>query len=67
LLDETDLSMAQIAMPAGFGSLRRFNAVFAEVYGRPPTEIRKRAVGSSVGRPVAPKRETERPRPRAIP
>jgi AraC family transcriptional regulator of adaptative response/methylated-DNA-[protein]-cysteine methyltransferase len=67
LLDETDLSMAQIAMRAGFGSLRRFNAVFAEVYGWPPTEIRKRAVGSSVGRPVAPKRETERPRPRAIP
>jgi AraC family transcriptional regulator, regulatory protein of adaptative response / methylated-DNA-[protein]-cysteine methyltransferase len=67
LLDETDLSMAQIAMRAGFGSLRRFNGVFAEVYGRPPTEIRKRAVGSSVGRPVAPKRETERPRPRAIP
>jgi AraC family transcriptional regulator of adaptative response / DNA-3-methyladenine glycosylase II len=40
LLDETDLSMAQIAMRAGFGSLRRFNAVFVEVYRRPPTEIR---------------------------
>ena len=26
---------------AGFGSLRRFNAVFAEVYRRPPTQIRK--------------------------
>jgi AraC family transcriptional regulator, regulatory protein of adaptative response / methylated-DNA-[protein]-cysteine methyltransferase len=41
LLDETPLSMAQIAMRAGFGSLRRFNAVFAEVYRRPPTEIRR--------------------------
>jgi AraC family transcriptional regulator of adaptative response / DNA-3-methyladenine glycosylase II len=41
LLDETVLSMAQIAMRAGFGSLRRFNAVFAEVYRRPPTEIRR--------------------------
>jgi AraC family transcriptional regulator of adaptative response / DNA-3-methyladenine glycosylase II len=40
LLDETDLLMAEIAMRAGFGSLRRFNAVFAEVYRRPPTEIR---------------------------
>ena len=35
--------MTEIAMQAGFGSLRRFNSVFffAEVYGRPPTEIRR--------------------------
>jgi AraC family transcriptional regulator of adaptative response / DNA-3-methyladenine glycosylase II len=33
--------MTEIAMQAGFGSLRRLNAVFAEVYGRPPTEIRR--------------------------
>ena len=66
LLDETDLSMAQIAMRAGFGSLRRFNAVFAEVYGRPPTKIGKRAVESSVGRP-SPPNDPERPRARAIP
>jgi AraC-like DNA-binding protein len=31
----------QIAIQAGFGSLRRFNSVFAEVYGRPPSEIRR--------------------------
>ena len=49
LLDETELSMAEIAMRAGFGSLRRFNAVFAEVYRRPPTEIRR-------GNAVAPRR-----------
>ena len=67
LLDETDLSMAQIAMRAGFGSLRRFNAVFAEVYARPPTEIRKRASARSGGRFGPPKRETERPRPRSLP
>src|SRR5580658_2417542 len=41
LLDETGLPMTEIAMQAGFGSLRRFNSVFAEVYGRPPTEIRR--------------------------
>jgi transcriptional regulator GlxA family with amidase domain len=35
------LPMTEIAMRAGFGSLRRFNSVFAEVYGRPPTEIRR--------------------------
>jgi len=48
LLDETALPMAEIAVRAGFGSLRRFNAVFAEVYRRPPTEIR-RATGALPG------------------
>jgi AraC family transcriptional regulator of adaptative response/methylated-DNA-[protein]-cysteine methyltransferase len=41
LLDETDLLMTEIALRAGFSSLRRFNAVFAEVYRRPPSEIRR--------------------------
>jgi methylphosphotriester-DNA--protein-cysteine methyltransferase len=49
LIDETSLPMTEIAMQAGFGSLRRFNSVFAEVYGRPPTEIRrKRFSGAAV-------------------
>jgi AraC family transcriptional regulator, regulatory protein of adaptative response / methylated-DNA-[protein]-cysteine methyltransferase len=47
LIDETDKSMVEIAVLAGFGSLRRFNAVFAEVYGRAPTEIRRGRPGSS--------------------
>jgi len=33
--------VAEIAMRSGFGSLRRFNAVFSEVYRRPPTAIRR--------------------------
>jgi len=41
LLDGTHLPMTEIALRAGFGSLRRFNAVFAEVYRRPPTEVRQ--------------------------
>ena len=41
LLSETDLPMAAVASQAGFGSLRRFNAVFAEVYRRPPGAIRR--------------------------
>jgi mannose-6-phosphate isomerase-like protein (cupin superfamily)/AraC-like DNA-binding protein len=41
LLDETDLPMTEIALRAGFRSLRRFNAVFAQVYRRPPTEVRR--------------------------
>ncbi|TMJ59688.1 MAG: helix-turn-helix domain-containing protein [Alphaproteobacteria bacterium] len=40
LLDQTSLPMTEIAMQAGFRSLRRFNSAFVEVYGRPPTEIR---------------------------
>jgi AraC family transcriptional regulator of adaptative response/methylated-DNA-[protein]-cysteine methyltransferase len=41
LLDDTKLPMTEIASLAGFRSLRRFNAVFAEVYKRAPTEIRR--------------------------
>jgi AraC family transcriptional regulator of adaptative response/methylated-DNA-[protein]-cysteine methyltransferase len=41
LLDLTDLPITEVALHAGFRSLRRFNAVFAEVYRRPPTEVRR--------------------------
>ena len=41
LLDESDRPITEIALLAGFRSLRRFNAVFAEVYGRAPTEVRR--------------------------
>jgi AraC family transcriptional regulator of adaptative response / DNA-3-methyladenine glycosylase II len=41
LLDQTTLPMAEVAARAGFASLRRFNAVFAEVYQRPPTALRR--------------------------
>lgn len=43
LIDETQLSMAQVCYAAGFTSIRRFNAVFNEVYGRTPLALRKRA------------------------
>jgi len=48
LIDETSLPMTEIAMRAGFGSLRRFNSVFAEVYGRAPTEIRRKRSSGAV-------------------
>jgi AraC family transcriptional regulator, regulatory protein of adaptative response / methylated-DNA-[protein]-cysteine methyltransferase len=41
LLDDTGLPMTEIALQAGFRSLRRFNAVFAEVYRCSPTGIRR--------------------------
>ena len=42
LLDETDLSMTQVAFASGFASLRRFNAAFREAYGWPPSRLRRR-------------------------
>lgn len=41
LLTETALPVTQIAMAAGFNSLRRFNAAFLEGCGMAPTAIRR--------------------------
>ncbi|MEZ5063203.1 MAG: AlkA N-terminal domain-containing protein [bacterium] len=41
LLDDTDLPMRDIAFAAGFQSVKRFNTVMRETFGRSPTEIRK--------------------------
>jgi AraC family transcriptional regulator of adaptative response / DNA-3-methyladenine glycosylase II len=50
LIDETRLPMTEIATSAGFSSLRRFNACIREVYGRPPSAIRRqRAKGGRSG------------------
>jgi len=42
LIDETALPMTQIAIAAGFGSVRRFNAAVQKVYDRTPTGLRAR-------------------------
>ena len=41
LLHDTRLPMSEIAMAAGFGSIRRFNATFDKLYQRPPRELRR--------------------------
>jgi len=41
LLDETDLPITQIALAAGFGSLRRFNYAFQQTYNRAPRDLRR--------------------------
>jgi AraC family transcriptional regulator, regulatory protein of adaptative response / DNA-3-methyladenine glycosylase II len=41
LIDETRLSMADIAFSAGFSSIRRFNSAFRTIYGRAPRELRR--------------------------
>ncbi len=43
LLTDTDLSATDVAMAAGFGSLRRFNALFRKQYRLSPTALRRRA------------------------
>lgn len=40
LIDETTLPMNQVAMAAGFGCVRRFNAAIRRVYHRTPSQIR---------------------------
>ena len=40
LIDESGLPITQIALAAGFGSLRRFNDAFRKAYRRSPRELR---------------------------
>jgi AraC family transcriptional regulator, regulatory protein of adaptative response / DNA-3-methyladenine glycosylase II len=42
LIHQTDLSMIEVALASGFGSVRRFNEVFQEMYQRPPSALRRR-------------------------
>ena len=46
LIHETRLPMTEIALAAGFGSVRRFNETFRDLFGRPPGELRRRAATS---------------------
>jgi AraC family transcriptional regulator, regulatory protein of adaptative response / methylated-DNA-[protein]-cysteine methyltransferase len=42
LVDETSMRLADVALAAGFGSIRRFNAAFRTAYRRPPSAVRRR-------------------------
>lgn len=42
LLDDSDLSIAQIAFASGFGSIRHFNRAMREVFRSSPKELRER-------------------------
>ncbi|MGH9430593.1 MAG: AlkA N-terminal domain-containing protein [Terriglobia bacterium] len=48
LIDETSLSMTQIALASGFGCVRRFNADVRKIYHRTPTQIRRLAPQTAV-------------------
>ena len=41
LIVETNMPLAEVALAAGFGSVRRFNATFHVLYDRPPRELRR--------------------------
>jgi AraC family transcriptional regulator of adaptative response / DNA-3-methyladenine glycosylase II len=50
LIQDTRLPMAEVAAAAGFGSIRRFNETFQQLYRRPPKALRRAGV---VDQPVA--------------
>lgn len=54
LIQETRMSMAEVALAAGYGSLRRFNETFRDLFRRPPGALRRdilrgRSHGSTAG------------------
>ncbi|MBB5957912.1 AraC family transcriptional regulator of adaptative response / DNA-3-methyladenine glycosylase II [Saccharothrix tamanrassetensis] len=42
LLDDSDLTVAEVAFASGFGSLRQFNRTMTEVFRAAPSELRER-------------------------
>jgi AraC family transcriptional regulator of adaptative response / DNA-3-methyladenine glycosylase II len=42
LIHDTQLPMTEVALSAGFGSVRRFNETFAKLFGRPPSALRRK-------------------------
>jgi AraC family transcriptional regulator of adaptative response / DNA-3-methyladenine glycosylase II len=47
LLDDTQLKIADVALAAGFGSVRRFNDAFRRAYGRAPRDVRGRRAATA--------------------
>ncbi len=41
LIHQTRMPMAEVALAAGFGSIRRFNEVFQDLFHRPPSALRR--------------------------
>lgn len=44
LIHETTLPLTEVALAAGFGSIRRFNETFGQLFGRPPGSLRRSAL-----------------------
>ena len=46
LLHETRMPMTEVALAAGFGSIRRFNETFRDLFHRPPSTLRRKTSAS---------------------
>jgi AraC family transcriptional regulator of adaptative response / DNA-3-methyladenine glycosylase II len=53
LIHETRMSMTGVALAAGFGSVRRFNEIFQDLFHRPPSALRRRVSVSAAGADAA--------------
>jgi AraC family transcriptional regulator of adaptative response / DNA-3-methyladenine glycosylase II len=47
LIQETNLPLAEVALAAGFGSVRRFNETFRALYRRPPGALRRKGAAEA--------------------
>jgi methylphosphotriester-DNA--protein-cysteine methyltransferase len=47
LLHDTRLPMTEVALASGFGSVRRFNDAFHNLFRRPPSALRRKGAGTS--------------------
>ena len=47
LIHETQLPMTEVALAAGFGSIRRFNEIFRNLFHRPPSALRRKTSSNS--------------------
>jgi AraC family transcriptional regulator of adaptative response / DNA-3-methyladenine glycosylase II len=61
LIDQTALTMQDISVASGFGSVRRFNDTFRKTYGRTPRELRRVGDTSVVSRALSVRLPYRRP------
>jgi AraC family transcriptional regulator, regulatory protein of adaptative response / DNA-3-methyladenine glycosylase II len=47
LIHETTMPMTEVALAAGFGSIRRFNEIFLKLFRRPPSALRRKGSSNS--------------------
>jgi AraC family transcriptional regulator of adaptative response / DNA-3-methyladenine glycosylase II len=53
LIQDTRLPMTEVALAAGFRSVRRFNEIFHQLYRRPPKALRRTRIGEEHVGPTA--------------
>ena len=46
LLHDTRLPMTEVALASGFGSVRRFNETFRNLFRRPPSALRRKGAST---------------------